>query len=96
MHESLLKKLVNAKGINTISKLVMHNCAIADQFNLPTHFVNHIVDNYKKQIKLATSKEDKEYALRVAKFRACNVMGGSDEQQMFVLMKSHKSVETMK
>lgn len=84
MNETLFKKLVNAKSINAIAKLVGENCAIANQFNPPAFYVAHIVDNYKKQIKIG--KDDKSNALRYAKFRACNAMGGSYRQQKFVLL----------
>lgn len=78
MKTALFNKLMKSNTFAQVYALVETNCTIADEFNRVGEYLDHLKDKYVAELLMG----NREQALRHAKQRACQMMGGNDKQQM--------------
>lgn len=81
MKKSLFNKLVKAETISDVIKLAQANCAIAGNDDEKEHYINHLRDH---AFEMFMNAKDQKFALLVSRRRACQIMGGTDEQWMSI------------
>ncbi|WFF39260.1 hypothetical protein LU290_03290 [Moraxella nasibovis] len=80
MKHALFAKLTKAANFDAVYELVQNNCTIADEYNPAADYLKHLRVQYIKQAMAGTTAD----ALATAKQRACQMMGGTDRQQMMM------------